>query len=146
MSVENLIVNLQECLVSEDQPPEDVSKLFTSFLGKLSESTRLVLNLKRVFLFKKSPKDVILKVLRLFQQDQCEKMQGSLFGRGYPDAQTNTGGAASWFAKRAAPAAGQTPHNPAGSDGQRLHGLSETGPGLSCSALIFEKKSRRKKH
>lgn len=73
-------------------------------------------------------------------------MQGALSGRGYSDSQTNIGGAASWFAERASPALGQAPHIPAGPDGQHLHSLSESGPGLSRSGrLIFETKLRRKK-
>ncbi|XP_024130967.1 thyroid adenoma-associated protein homolog isoform X2 [Oryzias melastigma] len=70
MSVENLIVNLQECLISEDQPPEDVSKLFTSFLGKLSESTRT--SVKRC---KDRCLDEAIQMLKQIPEEQLRGLQ-----------------------------------------------------------------------
>lgn len=58
-------------------------------------------------------------------------MQGALFGRGSPAAETNIRGAASCFGGRSSPAPRQAAPVSAAGHGRHLHSLSESGPGQS---------------
>ncbi|XP_023821654.1 thyroid adenoma-associated protein homolog [Oryzias latipes] len=70
MSVDILITNLQACLISEDQPPGNVSKPFTSFLDKLSESTRT--SVKRC---KERCLDEAIQILKQISEEQLRGLQ-----------------------------------------------------------------------